>query len=277
MAADGCARAPPGGGEPPSRARIWRFAFSASGRPVVAGPPDPYSGTSRRGLKSSSSRRRSIARRASSIASVSASIRAICAAISFRSGPILVAPSTQADAALDTVARALIAARSRDTGAVTPHKAIAAALGVSRDVVVGGYCAIVRGLIRSLQPADDGVEAGKVVELEVAQIRGVEIVAGDVDMIALPERLLKFAIAGRVQRHHAVVRLAGECGQVMVRCREREAGRQETPAPGSEVGAITDVRMRLGRVRHPRGAFRGQVRERADVAPRRPIAWLIPS
>ena len=204
-------------------------------------------------------------------------IRAICAAISFRSGPILVAPSTQADAALDTVARALIAARSRDTGAVTPHKAIAAALGVSRDVVVGGYCAIVRGLIRSLQPADDGVEAGKVVELEVAQIRGVEIVAGDVDMIALPERLLKFAIAGRVQRHHAVVRLAGECGQVMVRCREREAGRQETPAPGSEVGAITDVRMRLGRVRHPRGAFRGQVRERADVAPRRPIAWLIPS
>jgi hypothetical protein len=44
-------------------------------------------------------------------------------------------------------------------------------------------------LIRSLQPADDGVEGGKVVELEAAQIRGVEIVAGQVDVIAWPERI----------------------------------------------------------------------------------------
>src|SRR5205807_1528590 len=116
-----------------------------------------------------------------------------------------------------------------------------------------------------LQLANDGVEGGEVVELESAQIRGVEIMPGHVDVIAMPERLLKFAISGRVQRHHAVVRLTCNRVHVLVRQRKYEARRSKTSAPRGEVGTIADVQMSPSHVRYHRCAFRGQVRKRADV------------
>ena len=54
------------------------------------------------------------------------------------------------------------------------------------------------------------------VELEAAQIRGVEVVAANVGVITAPERLLEFAVPGRVQGHQAVVVLARNRADVMV-------------------------------------------------------------
>ena len=88
------------------------------------------------------------------------------------------------------------------------------------------------------------------VELEEAQIRDIEIVADHIEVIARPERLLKFAILGGVLCHKAVVLLAGDRQYVLVHRRKCEAGRQRTGAPRGKKGTIADVLMRLRDVRH---------------------------
>jgi hypothetical protein len=104
-----------------------------------------------------------------------------------------------------------------------------------------------------------------VVELEAAQIRGVEVVAANVGVIATPERLLEFAVPGRVQCHQAVVILARNRADVMVQRRKYEASWQQPLATCREVGTIADMRMRLHRIRHLRGSFGGQIGERAGA------------
>jgi hypothetical protein len=81
-----------------------------------------------------------------------------------------------------------------------------------------------------LQPADDRVEGGEVVELESAQIRAIEVVPGHVNVITLPGRLLEFTISGGVQRHHAIVFLTRNGAHIAVRQREDEARRSRTRA-----------------------------------------------
>ena len=94
-----------------------------------------------------------------------------------------------------------------------------------------------------LQLADQALDRGEMVELEGAEKRGVEIVPDEVDVIALKERFLKFAVTGGVARHHAVVRLPRERMHVMVGRRKDKARRQKLRAPRGEAGKIANVRM----------------------------------
>ncbi len=80
------------------------------------------------------------------------------------------------------------------------------------------------------------------IELEAADIRGVEVVATNVGVIATPERLLEFAVPGRVQCHQAVVVLARNRADVMMRWRQYEASRQQPAATRRKVGTIADAR-----------------------------------
>src|SRR5215467_1359607 len=122
--------------------------------------------------------------------------------------------------------------------------------------------ALVPGL---LQLADYGVESGKMVKLEEAQIHSVEIVADHIGVIARPERVLKFAVLGGVFCHKAVVLLAGNHTYVLVHQHKCDAGRPRTSAPRGKKGTIADVLMGLRDVRHCRSCLRSEVGQGADV------------